>query len=183
MTAEITAAIAPALARIVRWLDASGLKRSRFAIVFGHVLDGLFSEALAARGALPETELDAAHRWWRGAFWAISARARHGPAGVNMLAAGNAQRMQVWTAANAAELRDFAARPDAREALGRAVGSGSTLRVGGLDLPVVRDLPGDSASVAAETMASRFVAEAAALCPGVLPTGTDPRIRRRDRGA
>ena len=172
---EVAAASSRPLAEVVRGLDDAGLGASRFAVVFGHVLDGLFWEVLAARGALPETELDAAHPWWRGAFWAVWPP-RSGAAGVNMRAAGGARLMQVWTEATAPALRAFAALPEVDAGLGQAGDAGPTLRVGGVDLPVIRDDPAAPAAAAAEVIVARFLPEAAALCEDVLPPETDIRV-------
>jgi hypothetical protein len=85
-----------------------GLSGSTYAVVFGHVLDGLLWDRLALTGAVPETRLSDAHPWWNGAFWAVYPP-REGAAGTNFVDCDNATLVQVWTTATIARLDALAA--------------------------------------------------------------------------
>ena len=98
--ARLVAAWDGDLAAIHRLLADRNFRDHAFAIVFGHVLDGMLWTLLRYRRAIPETALTLERPDWRGAFWALWPP-RQGSAGTNELRTDAARLVMTWTPATA----------------------------------------------------------------------------------
>jgi hypothetical protein len=98
------------LATIHRLLSDRNLLSHAFAIVFGHVLDGMLWTLLRYRRAVPETTLTLEQPYWRGAFWAMWPP-RYASAGTNELRTESARLVMTWTPATVEALGQLASDP------------------------------------------------------------------------
>lgn len=108
--------IADGAAEIAGELAAQGFAASAYAVVFGHILDGLMWDRLRGRGMLPSTQLSLERPYWNGAFWAVYPPLR-GAGGTNEVREGDVSLVMVWTDAVADALATFAAQPQVRPLL------------------------------------------------------------------
>jgi hypothetical protein len=130
------------LAAIARLLADRNLRGHAFAIVFGHILDGMLWTLLRYRRAVPETMLDLDHPHWRGAFWALWPPRREGP-GTNELQSEAARLVMTWTPATARAFDRLAA--DAQLAAD-VLAAGRRVARGAAEIQVVQlqgSAPGD----------------------------------------
>lgn len=115
------------IAAIQRLLADRNFRGHAFAIVFGHVLDGMLWTLLRYRRAVPDTTLTLEQPHWRGAFWALWPP-RRVPAGTNELRTEAARLVTTWTPATARAFDAIAADPliaDGVLAAGRRVVRGA----------------------------------------------------------
>jgi hypothetical protein len=112
----LAARLTPQVRELGEELRRQGLAGSSYAVVFGHALDGLLWDHIAATGALPDTTLSADRPWWNGAFWAVYPP-REDAAGTNFVDCGAATLVMVWTGATLDRLDALAAAPGLRRAV------------------------------------------------------------------
>lgn len=104
------------IAVIASTLRERGWPEHGYAVVFGHVVDGLLWDQLKASGLAPSTTLSVERPFWNGVFWAIHP-ARHGAAGVNELPGDDATLVMVWTDATREALAELAGADTVRAGL------------------------------------------------------------------
>lgn len=104
--ATLAAALDADVAAIVAELRRRGHAGHDYAVIFGHVVDGLLWDELKAAGLAPVTELSVEKPLWNGAFWAIYPP-RAASAGVNEVAQADAAAVLVWTRDTLAGLREL----------------------------------------------------------------------------
>jgi hypothetical protein len=88
--------IGPDLRAVRAELRARHQSASEEAVLFAYILDGLTWRQLESAGGLPSQEIDAAHPYWNGTFWAVYPRQISMP-GTNSASFGNVEVRMMWT--------------------------------------------------------------------------------------
>lgn len=156
-------------------LAGVGLARSREAMIFGHVLDGLTWTVLAKMDALPDTGLSIDHPYWNGAFWARYPRPAE-TGGTNEVHAGNATLVMVWVDANAAALSAIGAAPATWQALKALPVGAKSMELLGMRIPVVSDEAPPGSGEGLARLAAECILEGTRELESVL-ANIDPKIR------
>lgn len=110
----------PLVDSITAVLAARGTPESAYAVVFSYILDGLVWEEFGDAADVP-AQLDVAHPFWNGAFWAVHPKRMNAP-GTNAYWVDSVGMRVMWTDSTLALLRPVQSSAN-RTALARALRS------------------------------------------------------------